>query len=247
MPKWWTIMLFVMAFPFIYLCMNRVFHVTVMCITMNVAIMLVFIYAPTEKMQGIVQKIFYFHVSSAITMFFAFFLVCVASIMYLWKTSDWWDSIALSAAEIGVVFCTLVLITGPLWARPIWGTWWSWDPTLTLTLVLWLIYVAYLMLRIETYDPKRARFAAILGIIGFVDVPLIRWSVEKWRTLHPKPVLIQEGGTTGLTSAMLLTFLVCVGAFLLLFFYLLRERISVAQSRHALEVLRHEIDEICVG
>ncbi len=100
------------------------------------------------------------------------------------------------------------------------------------------------MLRIEIYDPNRARFAAILGIIGFVDVPLIRWSVEKWRTLHPKPVLIQEGGTTGLTSAMLLTFLVCLGAFLLLFFYLLRERISIAQSRHALEVLRHEIDEI---
>jgi len=108
MQKWWTIMLFVMAFPFIYLCMNRVFHATVMCITMNVAIMLVFIYAPTEKVQGIVQKIFYFHVSSAITMFFAFFLVCVASIMYLWKNSDWWDAIALSAAEIGVVFCTLV-------------------------------------------------------------------------------------------------------------------------------------------
>jgi len=245
MQKWWVIALFLTAFPLAYLCLNRVFHVIAMCVVMNIAIILVFIYAPTEKMQGIVQKIFYFHVSSAIIMFLAFFVVCVASIMYLWKNSDWWDSIALSAAEIGVVFCTLVLITGPLWARPIWGTWWSWDPTLTLTLVLWLIYVAYLMLRIEVYDSKRARFAAILGIIGFVDVPLIRWSVERWRTLHPKPVLIQEGGTTGLTSAMLLTFLVCLGAFLLLFFYLLRERISIAQSRHALEVLRHETDEIC--
>src|SRR5215813_4662999 len=247
MQAWWIIILFVMAFPFIYLCMNRIFHAVVLCITMNVAILLVFLYAPTEKMQGIVQKIFYFHVSSAITMFLAFFLVCAASILYLWKHSDWWDVVAFSAAEIGVVFCTLVLITGPLWARPIWGTWWSWDSTLTLTLVLWLIYVAYLMLRLETYDPKRARFAAILGIIGFVDVPLIRWSVEKWRTLHPKPVLMQEGGTTGLTSAMLLTFLVCLGAFFLLFFYLLRERVSIAQSRYTLEVLRHEIDEIRVG
>src|SRR2546421_4408957 len=244
MQKWWSIIFFVMVFPLIYLCINRVFHAIVMYITMNAAIMLVFIYAPTEKMQGIVQKIFYFHVSSAITMFFAFFLVCVASIMYLWKNSDWWDAMALSAAEIGVVFCTLVLITGPLWARPIWGTWWSWDPTLTLTLVLWLIYVAYLMLRIDTHDPKRARFAAILGIVSFVDVLLIRWSVEKWRTLHPKPVLIQAGGTTGLTSTMLWIFLVCLGAFLLLFFYLLRERISIAQSRHSLEVLRHEIDEM---
>jgi heme exporter protein C len=218
-----------------------------MYVFMTVAIYLIFIDVPADKTQGIVQKIFYFHVSSALTMFFAFFVVCVASIMYLWKNSDWWDAVALSAAEIGVGFCTLVLITGPIWARPIWGTWWSWDPTLTLTLVLWLIYVAYLMLRIEAYDPKRARFAAILGIVGFVDVPLIRWSVEKWRTLHPKPVLIQEGGTTGLTPAMLLTFLVCLVAFLFLFFYLLRERVSIAQNRHALTVLRHKIDETLGG
>jgi heme exporter protein C len=224
-----------------------IFHAIIMYIVMIVAIYLIFIDVPPDKMQGIVQKIFYFHVSSALTMFFAFFVVCLASIMYLWKNSDWWDAVALSAAELGVGFCTLVLITGPIWARPIWGTWWSWDPTLTLTLVLWLIYVAYLMLRIEAYDPKRARFAAILGIIGFVDVPLIRWSVEKWRTLHPKPVLIQEGGTTGLTPAMLLTFFVCLVAFVLLFFYLLRERVSIAQSRHTLTVLRHKIDEILGG
>ena len=215
---------------------------------MMVAIFLVFLYAPTEKTQGIVQKILYFHVSSAITMSFAFFVVFVASIMYLWKSSDWWDAVALSAAEIGVVFCTLVLITGPLWGRPIWGTWWAWwDLTLTLSLLLWLIYVAYLMLRLDAYDPKRARFAAILGIIGFVDIPLIFLSVEKWRTLHPQPVLIQEGGTTGLTPAMRLTFVFCLVAFILLFFYLLRERIGIVQSRHTLEVLRHEIDEIPRG
>lgn len=215
-----------------------------MYISMLIAIFLVFIYAPTEKMQGIVQKIFYFHVSSAITMFLAFFVVFVASIIYLWKFSDWWDAVALSAAEIGVVFCTLVLLTGPIWGRPIWGTWWTWDPTLTLTLVLWLIYVAYLMLRLNAHDAKRARFAAILGIVGFVDVLLIRWSVEKWRTLHPKPVLIQEGGTTGLPSTMLWIFIVCLGAFLLLFAYLLRERISIAQSQRSLEVLRQEIDDL---
>jgi len=247
MPTWWAVMLVVMGGPSIYACRKRVVHAIGLCLTMHSAILLVFLYAPTEKMQGIVQKIFYFHVSAAITMFVAFLLVCVASSMYLWKQADWWDAIAFSAAEIGVVFCTLVLITGPLWARPIWGTWWSWDPTLTLTLVLWLIYVAYLMLRLETYAPQRARFAAIVGIIGFVDVPLIRWSVEKWRTLHPKPVLMQAGGTTGLTSAMLLTFLVCLGAFVLLFFYLLRERVSLAQSRHALAVLRQEIDELGGG
>jgi len=242
--KLWIILFHMRDFPLMFSCRKRMFHAIVVYISMITAIFLVFICAPTEKMQGIVQKIFYFHVSSAITMFFAFFVVFVASIMYLWKLSDWWDAVALSAAEIGVVFCTLVLLTGPIWGRPIWGTWWTWDPTLTLTLVLWLIYVAYLMLRLDAHDPKRARFAAILGIVGFVDVLLIRWSVEKWRTLHPKPVLIQEGGTTGLPTAMLWIFIVCLGAFLLLFFYLLRERTSIAQSQRSLEVLRQEIDDL---
>jgi heme exporter protein C len=214
---------------------------------MVLALWCVFIYVPTEKVQGIVQRIFYFHVSSAITMFLAFFVVFVASIAYLWKTMPWWDNVAASAAEIGVIFCTLVLITGPIWARPIWGAWWSWDPTLTLTLVLWLIYVAYLMLRADAHDPKRARFAAVLGIIGFVDVPIIRWSVEKWRTLHPKPVVIQQGGNTGLPPSMMLTFLVCLAAFWLLFFLLMRERVSLAQSHYELEVLRQEIDKDLAG
>jgi heme exporter protein C len=202
----------------------------------------VFVYVPTEQAQGIVQRIFYFHVSLAFTMFLAFFVVFVASILYLWRRLAWWDHVAASAAEIGVVFCTLVLITGPIWARPIWGAWWSWDPTLTLTLVLWLIYVAYLMLRADAYDERRMRFAAVLGIIGFIDVPIIRWSVEKWRTIHPKPVVMQEGGTTGLPPSMLLTFLICLGAFIFLFSYLIRERVSLAQSRHDLERLRHDLE-----
>jgi len=238
---WWLCGLFVCILLVSY--KSQLVHLIAMYVSMLTAMWLIFEYAPAEQMQGVVQKIFYVHVSSALTMFVAFGVVCVASIIFLWKKATWWDAIAHSAAEIGVLFCTLVLLTGPIWGRPIWGTWWSWDPTLTLTLVLWLIYVAYLMLRIETHDPKRARFAAILGIVGFVDVPLIRWSVEKWRTLHPKPVLMQEGGTTGLTPAMLLTFLVCLGAFLLLFFYLLRERAKMAQNRHAVEVLRQRIDE----
>ncbi len=211
-------------------------------LVMAAALWCVFIYVPTEKAQGIVQRIFYFHVSSAVTMTVAFFIVCVASIIYLWKASQWWDHVALSAAEIGVLFCTLVLITGPIWARPIWGVWWTWDPTLTLTLVLWLIYVAYLMLRADATDAKRTRFAAVLGIIGFADIFLIRWSVVKWRTLHPKPVVVQEGGTTGLPPSMMLTFCIAMAACLLLFFWLLRERASLAQRRHELETLRDEIE-----
>jgi heme exporter protein C len=234
-------------FPLVFVRKNSVFQAILMYIFMVFALVLVFIYAPNEQMQGVVQKIFYFHVSSSVTAFSAFFIVFVASIMYLWKQAEWWDAVALSAAEIGVVFCTLVLITGPLWARPIWGTWWSWDPTLTLTLVLWLIYVAYLMLRMDVHDPKRARFAAVLGLVGYVDVPLILWSVEKWRTLHPKPVLIQEGGTTGLPLTMLLAFVVSLVAFILLFFYLLRERVSIIQSQQAIEVLRHQVNDLPTG
>jgi heme exporter protein C len=211
-------------------------------VMMVAALWCIFIYVPTEKVQGIVQRIFYFHVSAAMTMFTAFFVVFIASIIYLWKTSLWWDHVALSAAELGVIFCTLVLITGPIWARPIWGVWWTWDPTLTLTLVLWLIYVAYLMLRVDTHDSNRARFAAILGIFGFVDVPIIRWSVEKWRTLHPKPVVIQEGGASGLPASMWWTFLITLTAFLLLFFWLIRERVALAQTRVEVDDLREEID-----
>ena len=153
----------------------------------------------------------------------------------------------MGAAELGVLFCTLVLITGPIWGRPIWGVWWTWDPTLTLTLVLWLIYVAYLMLRADATDPRRARFAAILGIIGFIDVPLIRWSIERWRNLHPEPVVVQSGGTTGLPPAMMLTFLVSLAAFLLLFLFLLRQRMAIARRQYELEVLRHKVDEALFG
>ena len=216
-------------------------------VAMVAALWCIFVYAPTEKAQGIVQRIFYFHVSSAMTMFVAFFVVFVASIIYLWKRADWWDQTAMSAAELGVLFCTLVLITGPIWGRPIWGVWWTWDPTLTLTLVLWLIYVAYLMLRADATDPRRARFAAILGIVGFIDVPLIRWSIEKWRNLHPEPVIIQAGGTTGLPPSMRWAFGVSLAAFLLLFVFLLRQRMAIARRRHELEALRHKVDEALFG
>ncbi|MEE8290900.1 MAG: cytochrome c biogenesis protein CcsA [Candidatus Tectomicrobia bacterium] len=225
---------------------RRPWHIvqaTITYVVMALALWCVFVYVPTEKVQGIVQRIFYFHVSSALTMFLAFFVVFVASSAYLWKQTSWWDSVAVSAAEIGVVFCTIVLMTGPIWGRPIWGVWWTWDPTLTLTLVLWLIYIAYLMLRAQTPDAKRTRFAAVLGIIGFVDVPLIRWSVVQWRTLHPKPVVVQEGGTTGLPPPMLLTFVIALVACVLLYFFLLRERVALAQSRHALEALRDDIEQ----
>jgi heme exporter protein C len=216
-----------------------------MYMVMVLALWMVFIYVPSEKDQGLVQRIFYLHVSSAFAMSLGGIVAFIASIIYLWKNALWWDSMATSAVEISTLFCALVLITGPIWARPIWGVWWTWDPTLTLTLVLWLIYVAYLMLRANVQEQtRRARFAAVLAIVGGVDVVLIHWSVRKWRTLHPKPVIIQEGGTTGLPPSMLLTLMVCFVAFLLLFLYLLRERVILAQSHHDLETIRQEIDDI---
>ncbi len=208
-------------------------------IVMTAALWCVFVYVPTDNDQGIVQRIFYFHVSSATTMSVAFFIVCVASIIYLWKQSQWWDHVALSAAEIGVVFCTIVLITGPIWARPIWNVWWRWDPVLTLTLVLWLIYVAYLMLRADASDANRTRFAAVLGIVGFADIFLIRWAVVKMRTIHPKPIV---GQPDSMPTSMSMTLYIAMVACVLLFFFLLRERASLEQHRHELETLRDEVE-----
>ena len=137
---------------------------------MMAALGLVFIYVPTEKTMGVVQRIFYFHVPVAWVSFLAFFVIFIGSIFYLWKRDEKWDMLAHSSGEVGFVFTTLVLTTGPIWAKPAWGTWWTWDVRLTSALVLWFIYLAYLMVRSFTADEERgARFAAVVGIVGFVD------------------------------------------------------------------------------
>jgi len=151
---------------------------------------LIFMVAPTDSVLGHVQRVFYFHVPIAIMSFLAFFVVFLASLVYLIRRGTRWDSLAHSAAEVGVIFVTLALLTGTLWARPVWNTWWAWEPRLTTTLILWLIYVAYLMVR--AYAPNRARaavYSAVVGIIGFVDVPIVYYSVQWWRGIHPAPVV----------------------------------------------------------
>ena len=206
-------------------------------IAMMVSIYLVFMYVPTEVTMGEVQKIFYFHVPSAWLAFFAFFLVFVFSIIYLIRRDKRWDTLAASSAEIGVLFCTLVLVTGPIWAKPVWGVWWTWDARLTLTLVLWLIYVAYIMLRHYMSDPeRRATFSAVLGIIGFIDVPMVYFSIRWWRTQHPQPV-VSGGEGSGLEGPMLMTLMVCLSTFTLLFFTILRYKLR-------LQALRDELDEL---
>jgi heme exporter protein C len=157
--------------------------------------------APTEQTMGNVQRIFYYHVPSAWTAFLLFFVNFLASVVYVWKRSAAADAIAAATAEVGVVFCTVVLITGPIWARPVWGIWWTWDARLTTTLVLWLIYVSYLVLRRYSTGSQTALLAAALAIFGFVDVPIVYMTIRWFRTQHPSPV-IGGGQNSGLDPSM---------------------------------------------
>ena len=203
------------------------------------AIAAIFIFVPTEKTEGPIQRIMYLHIPSAWLAFFAFFIVFISSILFLWKKEREWDIYAHASAEIGVVFCSLVLITGPIWAKPIWGTWWVWDARLTSTLILWLIYVAYLMLRSQTdAGSMRARYAAVLGIVGFLNIPFIHFSVLWWRTFHPQPKVISaEGFGKGMDTSMLATLGISLCAFTLLYFLLMGQRIR-------LERLKDEVDQL---
>ncbi|MGH2461760.1 MAG: cytochrome c biogenesis protein CcsA [Chloroflexota bacterium] len=199
----------------------------VMFVSFLAALYCAFIYAPADAVQGDVQRIFYFHVSIAWLMYLAFFVVFASSILYLWQRAERWDILARSSAEIGVVLTTLVLITGMLWGRPIWGTFWSWDARLTSTLILWAIYVVYLMLRAYSDDQARgARYGAVLGIIGFADVPIVQMSVTWWRTLHPGPVVSLDG-QENLPPEMLLGLMVSLVAFTLFYVFVMRQRVRI--------------------
>lgn len=206
-------------------------------VAMITALFLGLVVAPTEKIQGVHQKIFYMHVPIAWMAYLAFGTVLVGSIMYLVKRDSKWDIIAKSAAEIGVVATTLVLITGSLWGRPVWGAFWSWsDARLVTTLVLWLIYIAYLMLRsLGGPGPRIARFAAVLGILGFVDVPLTYVSVYLWTYLHPQPTLVPGGD---IPKMYLAAFLMSLLAFTLVFAFLMTQRYRLERDKEDLAEIR---------
>jgi heme exporter protein C len=162
--------------------------------------------APTEQTMGNIQRIFYYHFPSAMTAFILFFVNFLASIVYLVKRNapggaQGADAIAVSTAEVGLVYCTIVLVTGPLWAKPVWGIWWTWDARLTLTLVLWLMYVSYLILRRYSSGEQTATIAAALAIFAFLDVPINYMAIRWWRTQHPSPVMAGGEGS-GLDPAM---------------------------------------------
>jgi len=192
-------------------------------------------YTPFEALQGPAQKIFYLHLPAALAAFFAFFIVALSSIGYLWLKDPRLDRAAESSAEVGVVFTTVVLTTGPIWARPIWGTYWTWDMRLTLTLFLWFIYVGYIVLRGAIDDRSmRARYSAVLGILGALLIPFIHLSVYLFRTMHPKPIVIKPSAPS-LPPEMLTTLVISFVAFMLFYLALVRQRYRLAAERDLLE------------
>lgn len=209
-------------------------------ITAVIAVVATFVriiyFTPIEARQGAAQKIFYLHAPTAfVSLYFGFGLVAIAGAIYLWLRDERLDLIAASAAEVGLVFLTVVLITGPLWGKPIWGTWWTWDAKLTLTLFLWFIFIGYILLRGAIEDPTtRARYCAVLGVLGALLVPFIHLSVYLFRTLHPMPVVLKPSAPS-LPNDMLFTFGMSLVSFSLLFFALLRARYRLAVTLDALQ------------
>jgi heme exporter protein C len=206
-----------------------------------VALYMIFLYAPEEMTMGEVQRIFYLHVSCAWPALMGFVIIFIASIIYLMKRSQPADELAHATAEVGFIFCSCVLVTGPLWAKPAWGIWWTWSPRLTFTFLLWLLYVAYMMLRSYLVNPGRAaNLCAVVGIIGFADVVIDYMAIRWWRTQHPQPV-IMGGANSGLDPRMFATLMVSLGAFSLLYFLLVRVRLRLATTRRELSEIRHTL------
>jgi len=205
-------------------------------VLMTLALYAAFLHTPTERIMGEVQRIFYFHVGAAWNAFLAFFVVFLASVFYLIKRHPFWDQLAVASAEVGVLFTTIVLVTGPIWAKPAWGTWWpSGDPRVMTTLVLWLIYVAYLILRTSLPEnDKKYRFCAVFGIIGFIDVPIVWMSIRWWRTIHP--VVITSSGAN-LEPSMKQALWVAVVAFTICYLTLTLLRISMRLQERVLDEL----------
>jgi len=209
------------------------------CVLVLAALFMVFVYVPTEATQGIVQRIFYFHVPCAWVAFLGFGLGAIAGAFYLFFAQQVWDDIGYSAVEVGMLFCTLVLITGSLWAKPIWGTWWTWDSRLTTTFILWLLYAGYLLLRVIGEESERvARLAAVVAIVAVLDIPLIVISVRLWRTIHPA-VLVTRSGEHGLEDPrMLQTLAVSMLAVSALSAWLFWMRLKTVRARSRLFQLR---------
>lgn len=193
--------------------------------------------APYESTMGLIQRIFYYHVPSAMVMFGSAFVCGIASAVYLAKRTPKSDAVAIAAAELVVVFGLIVLVTGPLWAKKAWGVWWQWDARLTSSLVLWLIFVSYLMLR-RFAGAGSEMLAAAVGVFGMANVPFVYWSVNVWRTIHPNTNVVKS-----LAPEMRLPFYWCAAAFIFLYVALLLTRLRLEQARRGLEAAYAEIED----
>ena len=215
-------------------------------LVMLVALGMVFLYAPREAVMGDVQRIFYFHVASAWVGFFGFFVTFLAGVGYLLSGQRRWDVLALSSVEVGVTFITMTVVTGSLWAKPAWGTYWTWEPRLTISAVQLLIYVAYLMLRgsVEGRE-QRARFSSVYGIVAFVTVPLSWFAIRWWRTIHPD--VLTGGDQMAIAPRMIHTLLVSIGAFTLLYAALLSLRMKLEWTSDELIRMRLKLERRSSG
>jgi heme exporter protein C len=211
-----------------------------------VATWMVFFYAPLEAVMGQVQRVFYFHVAAGWVGMLSFLVAAIAGIIYLRVKNRKWDIVGLASVEIGIVFSLINVITGSIWARPIWNTWWTWDPRLTTATIMLLIYAAYLLLRAGIEDPdRRARFGAVYAIIGFLSVPLTFFSARLFRTIHPVVIGTNQPGATGafdMTPLMLQTFLFSLITFTFIFCDLLWHRIRLGQMADIVEQKKLEVN-----
>jgi heme exporter protein C len=201
-----------------------------------------FFIAPTDAKQGLIYRILFLHVASAWTGLTAFFICFIANALYVFRRQPRWDWLGVAAGEVGLAFTTAVLVTGPIWAHPVWGIWWTWDARLTSTLVLWLLYVSYLLLRTLIEEPeRRALLSALFGVFAFLDVPLVFGSIRWWRTQHPQPV-VMGGPGSGLDPLMYKVLFFSWFAMLALMTLLLRQRYRLEAMRGALETMQHELE-----
>ena len=202
--------------------------------------------APPDALQGEVQRLMYVHVPAAWLAYLSFFVVFVSSVAYLRTSRTRWDRVAAASAEIGVLFTALAIVLGALWGKPVWGTWWTWDPRLTTTAMLLLIYIGYIAVRRITDSPtRRARWSAVVGVVGFVDVPIVHLSVVWWRSLHQQSTVLRFEGPQ-IEGSMLTALLVAVGAFTIVYAYLMAVRLRVGrlEERAAREALSPRFGEV---
>ena len=209
-----------------------------------VAAWMVFFYAPVEKVMGAVQKVFYFHVATAWVGMLGFIVAAVVAVIYLVTKNMKWDTVGLAAVEISLVFFFITIVLGSIWARPAWGTWWTWEPRLTTAAILEMIYLAYLLLRQGLEDPeRRARFGAVYTLFGGLSVPLTFISIRIFRTIHP--VVVGDGGsqTMSMTGEMVATLLFSIAVFSVIFVTLFWHRLRLGQYAEKVEQLKLKLTQ----